>query len=122
MFILDMGQQIRISDLARNMIELSGLEVGKDIELRFTGLRPGEKMQEEIVAPGEQVEQTSIPKVQVHRPANVNHESQYLSELAVLEEAALSGDETRTLQELWALISRHDDLCESPVPCKENEP
>ena len=121
-FILDMGQQIRISDLARNMIELSGLEVGKDIELRFTGLRPGEKMQEEIVAPGEQVEQTSIPKVQVHRPANVNHESQYLSELAVLEDAALSGDETRPLQELWALISRHDDLCESPVACKENEP
>ncbi|MBI4161309.1 MAG: polysaccharide biosynthesis protein, partial [Acidobacteria bacterium] len=51
-FILEMGESIRIDDLARNLIELNGLRPGEDIEVVYTGLRPGEKMTEELTVPG----------------------------------------------------------------------
>ena len=47
-FVLDMGEPVRILDIARQMAELSGLRPDHDIEVRFTGLRPGEKLHEEI--------------------------------------------------------------------------
>ncbi|MGA6826561.1 polysaccharide biosynthesis protein [Nitrospira sp. NS4] len=62
-FVLDMGEQIRIVDLARNMIVLSGLVPGKDIEIVFTGLRPGEKLYEELFDEHEQVEPTAHAKI-----------------------------------------------------------
>ena len=48
-FVFEMGQSVKIADLAKKMIQLSGLEIGKDIELIFTGLRPGEKLYEELL-------------------------------------------------------------------------
>lgn len=62
-FVLDMGCQRRILDLAREMIVLCGLEPGKDIEIAFTGLRPGEKMNEELVGTGEAVLPTRFDKI-----------------------------------------------------------
>jgi FlaA1/EpsC-like NDP-sugar epimerase len=58
-----MGEQIKVADLARNMIVLSGLVPGKDIQIVYTGLRPGEKLYEELFEAGEQVEPTSHPKI-----------------------------------------------------------
>jgi FlaA1/EpsC-like NDP-sugar epimerase len=63
LFVLDMGNPVRIADLARDLIRLSGLEEGSDIELRFTGLRPGEKLYEEILFGHEDVRQTNHPKI-----------------------------------------------------------
>ncbi|OGW65486.1 MAG: hypothetical protein A3H49_08585 [Nitrospirae bacterium RIFCSPLOWO2_02_FULL_62_14] len=62
-FVLDMGGQIRILDLARNMIILSGLVPDRDIKIVYTGLRPGEKLYEELYEHSEQVEPTSHEKI-----------------------------------------------------------
>ncbi|GET41756.1 polysaccharide biosynthesis protein [Microseira wollei] len=62
-FMLDMGQPVKIIDLAKDMIRLSGYEVDKDIEIVFTGLRPGEKLFEELFIPGEEYERTQHEKI-----------------------------------------------------------
>ena len=62
-FVFDMGESIKIVDLARNMIQLSGLEEGRDIEVKFTGLRPGEKLYEELLNTAENTLPTHHPKI-----------------------------------------------------------
>jgi FlaA1/EpsC-like NDP-sugar epimerase len=62
-FAFDMGESVKVVDLARNMIKLSGLELGKDIEIKFTGLRPGEKLFEEVISAGEEMLPTHHPKI-----------------------------------------------------------
>jgi FlaA1/EpsC-like NDP-sugar epimerase len=62
-FLLDMGEAVRIYDLALQMIRLSGLEVGKDIEIEFSGLRPGEKIYEELLIDTANAQPTKHPKI-----------------------------------------------------------
>jgi FlaA1/EpsC-like NDP-sugar epimerase len=62
-FVLDMGEPVRILDLAQDMIRLSGLRVGDDVEIRFTGLRPGEKLFEELYGCRENHVPTTHPKI-----------------------------------------------------------
>ncbi len=62
-FVFDMGESVKIIDLAKKMIKLSGLEVGKDIEIKITGLRPGEKLYEELLSDGEKTLATHHPKI-----------------------------------------------------------
>lgn len=62
-FVLDMGEPIRIADLARRMIKLSGFEPDRDIEIEFIGLRPGEKLYEELQAVGESYSSTHHPRI-----------------------------------------------------------
>lgn len=62
-FVLDMGKPVKIVDLARDMIRLSGLREGLDVRVEFTGLRPGEKLFEELAFSGEQATKTRHPKV-----------------------------------------------------------
>ena len=62
-FVFDMGKSIRIVDLARKMIQLSGLVEGKDIEIRFIGLRPGEKLYEEVLSSKENTQPTYHPQI-----------------------------------------------------------
>ncbi|MBC7172874.1 MAG: polysaccharide biosynthesis protein [Polyangiaceae bacterium] len=66
-FILDMGEPLRIVDLARDLIALSGLRADDDIEIRFTGMRPGEKLFEELSSPTENAGKTAHPKIFVGR-------------------------------------------------------
>jgi FlaA1/EpsC-like NDP-sugar epimerase len=62
-FMLNMGQQVRILDLAEDLIRLSGLEPGKDVEIVFTGIRPGEKISEDLWGDGMEYKKTSHPEI-----------------------------------------------------------
>ena len=64
-YIFDMGKSVKIADLAKKMVKLSGLELGKDIQLVYTGLRPGEKLYEELLADKENTIPTHHPKIMV---------------------------------------------------------
>lgn len=115
-FVLDMGTPVRILDLAKNMIRLSGLKENIDISIEVTGLRPGEKMFEELVAYGEELKSTEIPKVNVLKRTETRSSYDELREtIRRLEKLA----EDRMIEDsrdyLWELInldiqqSRRDD-------------
>jgi FlaA1/EpsC-like NDP-sugar epimerase len=70
-FVLDMGQPVKIVDLARQMIELSGYRVGEDIEIKFTGLKPGEKLFEELQHHTEEYAPTAHPRIMQFRGQSV---------------------------------------------------
>lgn len=86
-FVLDMGEPVKILDLAKNMIRLSGLTLGRDIEIEFTGLRPGEKLYEELLMDEEGMTDTPNRLIHIGHPIEVD-ETQLLHALDVLEEAA----------------------------------
>ncbi len=88
-FVLEMGQPIRIAELARNLIRLSGLEPEQDIPIIYTGLRPGEKLFEELMLEGEGIKPTSHPKIRVLNGGNVSFAQVrlWLDELSALVEA-----------------------------------
>jgi FlaA1/EpsC-like NDP-sugar epimerase len=81
--LLDMGEPVRIVDLATDMIRLSGLRVGDDIAIQFTGVRPGEKLYEELHIPGERLLPTCHPKIIVadRRPAHMHDTCAAIAEL-----------------------------------------
>ena len=64
-FVFDMGEPVKIADLARHMIELSGFRPDKDIKIKYTGLRPGEKLYEEVLSDKENTKETPHPKINV---------------------------------------------------------
>jgi FlaA1/EpsC-like NDP-sugar epimerase len=82
-FVLDMGEPVKIIDLARDLVRLSGLEPDQDIEIKFTGMRPGEKLFEEIAVDEENVDKTKHPKIYVgrFRPCAVAEIERALAEL-----------------------------------------
>jgi FlaA1/EpsC-like NDP-sugar epimerase len=73
-FVLDMGELIKISDLAANMIRLAGLTPQEDIEIRYIGLRPGEKLYEEVISKGESVVPTTHERIKVFLGQSLAHE------------------------------------------------
>ena len=92
-FILDMGEPVQIVDLASDMITLSGLRPDEDIEIVFTGLRPGEKLFEELELSGEQIAKTRHPKIFIGR-LNAYPPEEIDRALRVLEDLARDGDGT----------------------------
>jgi FlaA1/EpsC-like NDP-sugar epimerase len=82
-FLLDMGEPVKIVDLAKNMITLSGFRAGEDIDIVFTGCRPGEKLFEELRTEGEDIEPTVHPKVLIwqHRATEWSRVEQIIQSL-----------------------------------------
>jgi FlaA1/EpsC-like NDP-sugar epimerase len=105
-FVLDMGEPVKIVDLAREMIRLSGKVPGTGIEIEFTGVRPGEKLHEELWSAGEVVEPTVHPKIS--RATRAQIDATWLDdELIELERLVESGD---TLE----LVARVDAMVGAP--------
>ncbi len=101
--VLDMGRPIRIVDLARQMIRLAGLEPERDVPIRFTGLRPGEKLTEELFAPAEPLSPSPVDGVLIAAPRPADHA--ILSRaLTDLDEAAGRDDIARVLTLLHHLV------------------
>lgn len=86
-FVLDMGRPVKIADLAKNLIRLSGYTVGKDIEIKYTGLRPGEKLYEELLMDEEGLQNTENELIHIGKPIDFDEE-EFLADLAQLYHAA----------------------------------
>jgi FlaA1/EpsC-like NDP-sugar epimerase len=102
-FVLDMGEPVRILDLAQNMIRLSGKEPGRDVAIEFIGIRPGEKLHEELWAEGEDAVPTVHPKISRCRAQEVDPSwlDEELAELARLVEA---GDTLEVISLLGRIV------------------
>jgi FlaA1/EpsC-like NDP-sugar epimerase len=116
-FILDMGQPVKIVDLARDMIQLSGLLPDEDIEIQFTGCRPGEKLFEELAVDGEHAGKTTHPKIFVGRARDFEAD-EVEAWLGRLAKAAAGGERDAIRAELRGLIPEFGAPDEAPVPVK----
>ncbi len=112
--LLDMGEPVRILDLARDMISLSGFKPDAEIPIVFTGLRPGEKLHEELELSGEAIDRTSHPKVFIGR-LEARSRADFKQSLATLRELVRRGDDETCrdfLDELVpeAVLRRHAEI------------
>lgn len=103
LFVLDMGQPVRILDLAENMIRLSGMEPGKDIEIIETGLRPGEKLYEELLVKSEELDKTENSLIFIERDAPAPLE-EIEHKLALLRSAVATGSDEETFNVLRRVV------------------
>ena len=90
-FVLDMGEPVRILDLAENLIKLSGLQPGKDIEIKEIGLRPGEKLYEELLMSSGNLSKTANKKIFVEEQEDIPEE-EILTKLETLDHAVCAED------------------------------
>ena len=101
-FLLDMGKPVKIVDLARKMIQLAGYVPDEDIEIKFTGVRPGEKLQEELINLDETAVPTFHKKIQILN-TSAPEISNFDSRLDALYQVAKSGNHDETIKTLWSL-------------------
>ena len=102
-FVLDMGKPVKILDLAENLIKLSGLIPYRDIEIKFTGLRPGEKLYEELLMDEEGVRKTDNRKIYVGSPLALNKDT-FFDHLASLKAIAYSNNSDNLVQALVDMV------------------
>lgn len=86
-FVLDMGEPVKIADLAKNLIRFSGFKVGEDIEIKYTGLRPGEKLYEELLMDEEGLQATDNNLIHIGKPIDMN-EAVFMKQLKELKAAS----------------------------------
>lgn len=86
-FVLDMGEPVKIADLAKNLIRLSGYKLGEDIEIEYTGLRPGEKLYEELLMDEEGLQDTENKMIHIGKPIDMDEEK-FMHQLIQLQDAA----------------------------------
>jgi FlaA1/EpsC-like NDP-sugar epimerase len=103
-FVLEMGEQIKVVDMVRHMIRLAGLVPEEDIAITFTGLRPGEKLREELVGEDEVVEPSGVEKILQVRPAQVPELAFLEQRITELEGLALGGESKAVIELLCEIV------------------
>jgi FlaA1/EpsC-like NDP-sugar epimerase len=114
-FLLEMGEQVRIVDLAEDLIRLSGLEPGRDIEIEFTGVRPGEKLSEELWEHDRIYEKTEHPDIVRSGNEDLAAEVGLQEVLTALREAVSADDPSAIIGTLQTAIPGAS-ISEAPVP------
>lgn len=120
-FIFDMGESVKIFDLAKNMIKLSGLRYPEDIDIKVTGLRPGEKLYEELLANGENTLPTYNKKIMISKVRELD----YIKVRSQVDELCVSnmffnGDTVRLMKEIVPeYVSNNSDFCKLDTPLTE---
>jgi FlaA1/EpsC-like NDP-sugar epimerase len=105
LFVLEMGEQVKVADMARDLIRLSGLVPDKDIEIVFTGVRPGEKLSEELTDEGEYTEPSLVDKILRVQTTSARDFAGFSEALARLEGLALEGRSDQVLHELQTVLA-----------------
>lgn len=112
-FIFDMGESVKILDLAKNMIKLSGLNYPEDIDIKITGLRPGEKLHEELLADGENTMPTYHKKIKISKIRDVDYAKvrSKIDELCIVN-MFFNGSTIKIMKDIVPeFISQNSDLC-----------
>lgn len=102
-FVLDMGRPVKIVTLAENLIRMYGKEPYVDVPIRFTGLRPGEKIKEELLMLEEGLKKTSNKLIYIGKQIEIDEET-FISELRELRDAAQENDEATAIQALHKIV------------------
>jgi FlaA1/EpsC-like NDP-sugar epimerase len=102
-FVFDMGDPVKIVDLAQSMVRLSGYTPGKDVKIVFTGLRPGEKLYEEVLFDDEQMQSTYNKKIRIAHIRPFNHKK-VSSELLSLYKYATKMEDARVLKQMKRMV------------------
>ncbi len=117
LYVLDMGEQIKLLDIARNLIRLSGFVPDEEIPITFTGPRPGEKLFEELIGPGEAMHESGVDKILRVRSTAVDIGAEFDRHLTRLERSALRGDSAAVLRELACIVPTfRSPVEEAPIP------
>ncbi len=104
LYALDMGEQVRLVDLARNLIRLSGRIPGEDVPITFVGLRPGEKLSEELVGTDERVADSGIEKILRVTALDLPDHARLMRHVHALERRARNGDARGALDLLSEIV------------------
>ena len=117
-YVLEMGDQIKLVDMARNVIRLAGFVPDEEIPMTFVGLRPGEKLFEELVGAGETAEPSPVQKIMRIRDASRCDPQTLESQINRLVGAAIHGDRTGVVQQLRVMIPSFEppDAPAAPAP------
>lgn len=115
-FVLEMGEQIKVLDLARNVIRLSGLVPDEEIPITFVGLRPGEKLYEELVGADETIEADTVEKIMRVRPQSLPDPGVLAEQIWELGRLATRGDSERVLQKLAAIVPTFQSDPQTALP------
>ncbi|MDC3345940.1 polysaccharide biosynthesis protein [Schleiferiaceae bacterium] len=105
-FVFDMGEPVKILDMATKMVKLSGLELNKDISIEITGLRPGEKLYEELLASSENTMPTHHPKIMVAKVAAYSNKA-IKEHLDILTEIMIDGDVVGMVRKVKAIVPEY---------------
>lgn len=105
-YVLDMGTMVKIDDFARKMIMLAGLVPDKDIKIEYTGLRPGEKLYEELIMDDNRVDKTKLDRVFIEKLPEITHES-VTEGLDVLSKAIAEGEKGAVVHALSQVVDTY---------------